>query len=150
MLERPDVPVFGSRVAGCPYVVRPSAYVLVKDSGGRIAVVRTPKGHFLPGGGAESGETLEQTAAREALEECGLVLADCKWLVDAIEIVHSPAENACFEKRSVFFVAGLQGMAVSKEPDHELLWLTPLEAMERLCHGSHRWAVSRLNQPILG
>jgi 8-oxo-dGTP diphosphatase len=125
--------------------VRPSAYAVVRGPSEEIAVVRTAKGHLLPGGGIEIGESAEQAAAREAMEEGGLILSSCEWLGDAVEIVHSSAENACYEKSSAFFGARLQGIAAATEPDHDLLWLKPECAMKLLSHESHRWAVRRLH-----
>jgi 8-oxo-dGTP diphosphatase len=142
-----DVPVFGHRVEGCLYIVRPSAYSLVQNVGGEVAVVRTPRGIFLPGGGIEVGESPEQAIEREAVEECGLILLAARLIGTAVEIVHSVAENACFEKRSTFFEARLHGLTPAQELDHELVWLQPDEAIEWLSYESHRWAVRRLGLP---
>lgn len=128
---------------GCPYVIRPSAYVLVRNSSGEIAIVRTATGVFLPGGGIETGETPEQAVVREAMEECGFVLRECRSLANAIEIVYSATENACFEKRSTFFTADLREVTLAQEPDHDLLWLKPGDAMDMVSHGSHRWIIDQ-------
>ena len=69
-----DVPVFGVRRAATQPTPRPSAYALIADGSRRIAAVRTGAGVFLPGGGIEPGETPEVAAARETLEECGVVV----------------------------------------------------------------------------
>ena len=37
-----------------------------------MAVVRTPDGLFLPGGGCEPRESEQGTVIREVMEECGL------------------------------------------------------------------------------
>ena len=138
-----DVPVFGTRVEGCPYVVRPGAYAVVANDDGAIAVVRTAAGCFLPGGGMEDGETPGNAARREAREECGLIVEPGKVFARAIEIVHSPRENACFEKQCAFVTARLLGSVDESEPDHELLWLDASRAIEVLTHESQRWAVAR-------
>ena len=69
-----DAPVFGVRIEAQRYTVRPSVYGLIEDGHGQIADVRTPQGITLPGGGIEEGETTARAVAREALEECGLVV----------------------------------------------------------------------------
>lgn len=142
----PTVPVFGNRVEGCPYVIRPSAYVLLRNASGEIAIVRTAEGVFLPGGGIEAGETSEQAVVREAMEECGFVLQGCRSFADAIEIVYSVAENACFEKRSTFFTADLREITLAQDPGHDLLWLQPEAAMDMLSHGSHRWVIDQFGR----
>lgn len=139
-----DIPVFGSRVDGCPYVIRPSAYALVLDARGAVAIVRTPRGCYLPGGGVAAEESPEQAIEREAIEECGLVLRPRRILAEAIEIVYSARENTCFEKRSTFIKADLTGLTSSLEEDHLLVWMDIEEAIESVTSESHRWALRRL------
>jgi 2-polyprenyl-3-methyl-5-hydroxy-6-metoxy-1,4-benzoquinol methylase/8-oxo-dGTP pyrophosphatase MutT (NUDIX family) len=143
MPEEPptSVPVFGTRVEGCPYVVRPSAYALVRNGGGDLAVIRTPRGSYLPGGGVEANETPEQTVQREAKEESGLILKLRASLGRAVEIVYSAEENVCFEKRCLFVEAEIIGQVLANERDHELIWADPDRAISLLSHESHRWAV---------
>ena len=141
MTER-DTPVFGSPPAGAPAVVRPSAYGVVIDAAGNIAVVRTPQGLFLPGGGIEPGETPRAAVAREVLEECGLDVRVGSWAVRAVDFVYSPTEHTHFEKRSTFFDAHPSGrLTAAQEPDHHLEWIPPRVAVASLAHPSHRWAV---------
>ena len=139
-----EVPVFGVRVEGCPYIVRPSAYALVRNASGEVAVVQTPRGCFLPGGGIETGESPERAAEREAMEECGLVIDSLGSVGTAVELVHAPEEHACFEKQCTFLTARLLRLAPVHEANHALAWLTLEDAIRRLSHGSHRWAVGRI------
>jgi len=135
------VPVFGTRVSGCPYIARPSAYAVVRNDSGAIAVVRTPKGHYLPGGGMEHGESPEQTICRETREETGLILEPQSLLGNAIEIVYSAEEGACFEKRCSFVQAKVVGQVSLREADHELIWVTIDQAVRMLSHQSQCWAI---------
>ena len=141
MSSPPDSPVFGTRLPGCAYVVRPSAYAVLRDEDGRIAVVRAARGWFLPGGGIELDEAAERAVEREAREECGLVIQPRRIIGNATEIVHSPAGTAGVDKVSVFFDAMVMGSVAAAEPEHELVWLRPAEAVARLSQKSHRWAV---------
>ena len=141
------VMVFGVRPnEAC--VIRPSAYGLVEDDRGRLAVVRTSQGTFLPGGGIEAGETAEKAIKREALEECGLVIRLGTWTARAIQFVYAESERTHFQKRSTFIqgfvdAAGDGFNSVGFESDHELLWVNPEAAIQMLSHQSHCWAVER-------
>ena len=139
------VPVFGERTEGVEYVVRPSAYVLVGDGDGRLAVVRTPRGWFLPGGGVEAGETEAAAAVREAREECGMAVRPVSLVARAVQRVYSPSEATHFEKPSAFFAGELDALhpAPPSEADHALEWLPPADAARLLSHESQRWAVRR-------
>ena len=136
--------MFGTPPADGRAVVRPSAYGLVTGDAARLAVVRTPQGLFLPGGGIEPGEAWQQAIVREVWEECGLqVLTGC-WTRRAVDFVYSSAERTHFEKRSTFVDARSSGSGTTaRELDHALEWLVPESAIAALAPPSHRWAVAQ-------
>ena len=135
---------FGDRIPGADYRDRPGSYAVLNDPAGRIAVLRTPAGWFLPGGGAEPGETPEETLVREVREECGCSLRGVRPIGRAVQYVSARGEGF-FAKRSSFFRAtpGERDDVATPEVDHELVWLDRAEVMRRLTHESHAWAVSR-------
>jgi 8-oxo-dGTP diphosphatase len=137
------VPTFGVRLPGVHYRVRPSAYAVVPDTAGRVAVLRTPLGWFLPGGGRDDGEAPAETVAREGVEEAGLRLAPERVLGEAMEWIHTPGDAAGWEKRSTFLLARVTGSAVAVEPDHVLEWIPAAEAALVLTPPTHRWIVER-------
>jgi 8-oxo-dGTP diphosphatase len=145
------IPEFGSAVSGQEYVLRPGSYGIITDSTGAIAVVLTPLGVFLPGGGKESDESTEATLIREVAEECGLAIEIGRFLGVADELVYSQAEGTFFRKRCSFFTAqvGRGREALGGESDHELKWIAPEQAASQLSYESQRWAViiSRETQP---
>ena len=142
MSDCSDAPRFGRASPDRATVIRPSAYALLFDAEGRIALVDTPQGLLLLGGGIDDGESPEQTVVREAREEVGLTLGVGAWRRRAVETIWSPRELKQFEKRSVFVDATIAGPSVAPiETDHFLRWLDPGEAMNRLWHESHRWAI---------
>ena len=70
--------------------VRVRACVVLLDDRGRVLLVRqVPNGDLwlLPGGGAESGETSRQAAAREVREEAGLEvrIGRLLWVLEGIQ-----------------------------------------------------------------
>lgn len=136
------MPRFGHASPQRATVVRPSAYALLFDAEGRVAVVDTPQGLLLLGGGIDDGESPEQTIVRETREEVGLTLAAGGWRRWAVETIWSPRELKQFEKRCTFTDATVAGAPVAPvETDHTLRWLDAGEAMRRLWHESHRWAI---------
>lgn len=137
-------PEFGKRVEGVSYTLRPGAYALIADEAGRIASVITPTGTYLPGGGQDAGESAIDTLKREVLEECGLVVEVGRPIGVADEFVFAVDEGRHFCKRCSFFSANVAAPGSPVEPDHQLIWLAPVEAMANLTHDSHRWAVCRL------
>lgn len=142
MTDWASVPVFGETIAATPGGVRPSAYGIINDADRRIAVVRAPQGVFLPGGGSDVDEAPESTIVREVREECGLVVTVGRWRRAAIQRAFSRAEQAHFEKRSIFCNATVTGSrGEPTEDDHVLEWMTSAEAASLLTDESHRWAV---------
>ncbi len=142
-MDSDAVRVFGERLPDQDYQPRPSAYVVLRDSQQRVAVVRVRRGAFLPGGGIEPGETPEEAAAREASEECGLEVDVLSSIGLAEEYLYSEREATFFAKHSSFFRGSVRGSVPSSEPDHELVWVHQDEAERLMTHGSHRWALVR-------
>jgi len=135
------VPVFGVPSGG-RLVIRPSAYALINDEQGRIALVRTNQGTFLPGGGIESNESPRDAVIREAREECGLIVRPGDCVARAIQFVYSVAERADFEKRSIFIECDCAGLdPTNAEAGHELIWTRVDDAIEALSHESQSWAI---------
>jgi 8-oxo-dGTP pyrophosphatase MutT (NUDIX family) len=136
------IPEFGSATPGATYVLRPGGYAVIFRTGGDVAVVSTPQGLALLGGGQDSGESAEDAARREAHEECGLRIALGRRVGVADELVFAADEGKHYRKRCTFFLAELVGKSGPGEPDHELVWLAPAEAVTRLRPKSQRWAVA--------
>jgi len=136
------IPEFGEAVPGADYILRPGGYIIVRNSHGEIAVISTPQGFFLPGGGQDGVETPAQAAVREAVEECGLHVKVSRQLGRADELVFAASEGKYYRKRCAFFSAELVGCDECGEADHQLVWITAEEAATRLRHKSQAWAVS--------
>ena len=137
-----DIPEFGERIPGKVYVPRPGAYGIIVGNQGRIAVMKTPRGGFLPGGGSEGCETPEETLVREVREECGFEADIVKRIGEAVDYVFTAGNREGIRKECVFFLAivlGSEGAAT--EADHVLTWLEPEAARAKLIQGSQQWAV---------
>jgi 8-oxo-dGTP diphosphatase len=141
------IPAFGERLSDRDYVPRPGAYALIADRGGRIAIVLSNGRCYLPGGGVEPGESLDEALRREVREECGLRIDRLTPLGTADEYVYASGEGVHYQKRCTFFAATVTGTDIGAiEAGCEMRWLTPAEALRRLEHGSHAWAVERYSR----
>ena len=138
---------FGSRAPGLDYPDRPAAFGVVPRDG-RLALVRITRpetGHYfdLPGGALDPGEDDAAALVREFGEETGLKVRPGRLLGRArqylVKTDGRPANNLCalFEAEAVG-----EDAALKIEADHELVWLDPLEALQRLRHDAHAWAVT--------
>ena len=139
-----SVLVFGKRPEVGACAIRPSAYGIIEDGQGRLAVVHTPQGTFLPGGGIDAGETPEEAIKREILEECGLIVRLGLWTRRAVQFAYLVSARTHFEKRSLFIEGVVEGSGASgSEADHELVWVEPATTVRILSHQSHCWAVEQ-------
>lgn len=138
----PEQPLeFGDRLAGQHYQPRPGSYAVITGDG-TVALMRIDQCYYLPGGGAEPGESPEETLRREILEECGHAVEIVRPLGFAIEYVFAEREGY-FAKQCSFFEARLGDRTRRPvEVDHELLWLPISDALEKLTHRSQTWATS--------
>lgn len=134
---------FGRTQMGANDVLRPGGYAVIVDEAGAVAIVKTPSGFMLPGGGQESGESPELAVLREAREECGLTIALDRCLGVADELVFAIDERTHYRKRCTFFLATLVEYGGECEPDHDLHWFPSADAACALVHESQRWAVAQ-------
>lgn len=66
-----QIPSFGKKEAGLQYIRRTGVYAIIfDDRREKIAVMKTQKGFFLPGG-TEGEESHAECLQREATEELG-------------------------------------------------------------------------------
>ena len=133
---------FGNIVPNANYILRPGGYAIIRRASGDIAVASTSMGLFLPGGGTHKSESSEQSAVREAYEECGLKIHILRSVGVADEFLFAQKEKKYYRKRCSFFEAEVVEEIRIKEPDHELIWMSPDTAASELHHASHRWAVT--------
>ncbi|HUJ32180.1 MAG TPA: NUDIX domain-containing protein [Candidatus Acidoferrum sp.] len=133
---------FGERKDGVTCVERLCAYAIARDASGAIALTRTRKGYFLPGGGVEPGEGLEAALRREVLEELGYAATIVKKLSCAAEFVVDNDERTQYRKVGHFFEAILtEKVAEPTERDHELVWCGAGDSVKRLAQEFQAWAV---------
>lgn len=136
---------FGQAEAGETYVDRPCAFGVVERDG-RIAVVHVTKPeaafHDLPGGALDPGEDEAQALVREFGEETGLhVRADV--LFTRAQQFMIKEEGQAVNNLCAFFSAAVVGEdpGLKIEDDHALIWMDPHDALVRLRHDAHAWAV---------
>jgi len=140
-------PQFGQPEPGRNYPDRPAAFV-VAARGDQIATVRVTFADGerldLPGGGLDAGETAAEAAVRECGEEAGLkVVVDAEAFAVADHYFVDPAGHSV-NTRGAFFAARVLAEApeLKIEDDHELIWMSPQEALLRLDRESHAWAMA--------
>lgn len=140
-----DVPVFGEPIPGQAYIYRPSGYALIFDAGGRIAVIRTNLGFFLPGGGCEGEETPEQALLRESLEEAGRAMEIVRPLGQTMDYLKSVNSGRFYQVHSTFFLARfIEPQIQEAAPGHQQMWLEPQETAEKLFRPSQAWMLRQV------
>ncbi len=133
---------FGDQRTGYTYIDRPGAYAIIFNPEKEIAVVETPTGFFLPGGGIEKGESPEQALRREILEEVGMKIKIVKALGQASQFLYSKIEKRAFNKIGEFYIAQFVGApGEATETEHWLVWLSREGAMKKLNHEFQRFMV---------
>src|SRR5262249_2725241 len=118
---------------------------VIANSEGLVAVVRGQKGYWLPGGGADPGETSEETVVREVREELGRNIRLLSRIGEAVQFFY-PAHDRCwYEMMAVFFRAEFEGEPVGAG-EYELHWLDPDGHSDHFFHTCHAWAVAQSTQ----
>jgi len=143
------VPVFGERLPGVTYVVRPSAYCIIENRQGEIAAALTPSGLILPGVASRPARPPRRPSsasrARSAGSSCGRPARSRGPPNSSIRRRSGPTTR----KPSVFLRALLEGETAAVEEDHELLWLRPEAAAPRMYHESHGWVLGEYQENLV-
>lgn len=130
-----ETPAFGEARAGSR--PRDGAYATLRDESGRLALVRQRSGLFLPGGGAEPGETAEETVRREVREEIGAEIRLIRRLPDAVQ--RFAADGGAYEMRAAHFEAELSSAPAGGE--EALEWHAALPPTDAFRYACHAWIV---------
>lgn len=135
---------FGHRLEGLDYRPREAAYgFLLRD--GYLAIAQIGYNKFsydFPGGALDEGETPEMAVEREFGEETGLKVRVVEPVGEVLNyFVHqdgTPYNNHCrfYEMEWI-----AEQPELKTEPDHELVWMRPFEAMKRVKHPSYAWVL---------
>lgn len=135
---------FGEALPGLVYVDRPGSYAFFshETQEDQLGLIQTPHGFFLPGGGADPGEGLEDTLAREVFEETGFEIETSILLGQAAQYHWSAFYQSYFRKLGSFFQVTLKKPRVEcMQKEHSLVWASRQEALSILTHEFQRFAV---------
>lgn len=132
--------VFGTPCPGVQYHTRAGAY-LIAVAKGEIAMIQTPKGCFLPGGGLDPGETHADCIRRECLEEMGFRIRVDQRLCSAESYLVHEAVGYFHPVQYYYTGILLESVCEPVESDHHLVWLPCAQAAGRMCVEQQAWAV---------
>ncbi|MBI1926502.1 NUDIX domain-containing protein [Candidatus Poribacteria bacterium] len=106
---------------------------LVRNSEGKLLLVRTPRrGWEPPGGQVENGEDLLAALKREIWEESGIVVKGGKLVALYSNIAHPTKLMLTFEAIAV------NGTLQTSTESVEVGWFSPEEALEKVTHPAQR------------
>lgn len=145
--HRPDdVPQFGTRKPGEMYRRRRSVYgIAFRD--GRVLVVETDKGLYLPGGGIDDGETPAESLRREFVEETGYAVRVVRELCRANQYVWAPDKRKGFHKLGAFYLVEVTAhLGDPTEPDHAPAWRDPRAILDAFTEANHGHALAQALQ----
>lgn len=135
---------FGQTQPGLTYIERTTAYGLCARGETQIAIVqigrKPPFEYDLPGGGVEADEDEAGALMREFLEETGLTVWPTRVIGRAGQYWVNKGEPR--NSLSTFYEVELSADdSPPTEPDHALVWLAPLDALSKVRHEAHAWAI---------
>lgn len=96
---------FGIKKAGISYKERVGVYAVIWNDVRRIAMVKTPGGYFLPGGGINANETHRECLERELAEELGWQIEIQQYIGCAQRHFYSTNEQIYRSSIGYFYIA---------------------------------------------
>ncbi|MDX2235416.1 MAG: NUDIX domain-containing protein [Hyphomonadaceae bacterium] len=135
---------FGQTQPGLTYVERCTVYGLCPRGEGSIALTRigrkAPFDYDLPGGGIEADEDEAAALMREFQEETGLTVWPARIIGRAGQYWNNSGEPR--NSLATFYEVELSADdGDPTEPDHKLMWIPPADALKKVRHESHAWAI---------
>lgn len=135
---------FGQTQPGLTYMERHTVYGVCARGEKEIAVARighqAPFEWDLPGGGVEADEDEAGALMREFVEETGLTVWPTRVLTRAGQFWHDRGEPR--NNLATYYEVELSADdADPTEPDHTLVWLSPIEAAQKMRHDSSAWVI---------
>lgn len=129
-------------MSGVPRRIEAAGGVVIRD--GRVAVVHRERydDWSLPKGKLDAGESFEEAALREVLEETGL---DCE-LGEELEAVSYIDQKGRPKLVRYWQMSVLSGDFVANDEVDELRWLEPCEAERLLSYPHDRELVGRIDR----
>lgn len=138
-----DEATFGEKLENIEYFERIAVYGIVINEEGKIAIIKTPRGYFLPGGGIEGSESHEQCLKREFMEETGYQITVENY-IGRSSLYHVSKTYRYSHGTGYFYFATLtQKKNNGIEEDHKLIWLEPAECINGLYLEHQSWAVAK-------
>lgn len=131
--------IFGKK-EDVPYLNREGAYIIPMKNN-KIAVVKTPKGYFLLGGGINKGETYERAIERECLEEIGYTVKIGAKIGSAELYTKHPTIGYFHPIQAYYLGELLDKIAEPVESDHELMWVDADELRGNMFSQMQSWAI---------
>lgn len=126
------------------YPTREAAYGLLIHED-HIALVSTPRGVFLPGGGIEGDETQEECIVREFKEEIGMTVIPLSHVLTTKLTDVTPSRTFPIDMVGhCWHVKDAMLTVEDIEDDHELIWLTYEEASRQLKLVHQAWVMEVL------
>ena len=132
--------IFGAPEPGALYHTREGAY-LIACRARAIALIQTPMGYFLPGGGLEYGEAHEACILRECMEETGWRVSVGKRLCSAESYTRHERIGYFHPVQSYYLGSFLEQICEPIETDHHLVWRACEKAADLMQIGQQGWAV---------
>jgi len=142
MIRRIDQPP----ISGQKYIMRPGAYAVLPRNGQLLLTCQTsPEPEIqLPGGGIDPGESPLRALHREVFEETGWHIARPRKLGAFRRFTYMPEYDLWAEKLCHIYTAWpTMQISPPPEPEHEVVWVSPQDAVETLYNDGDRMFVSQ-------
>jgi 8-oxo-dGTP diphosphatase len=135
---------FGQTQPGLTYVELTAAHGVCARGDRELAIVRLGQGRDaqfeLPGGSVQAQEEEAAALMREFLEETGLSIWPARVIGRAGQYWIN--QGAARNNLATFYEVELSGQdAEPTGAGHALIWLAPQEAMAKVRHEAHAWAI---------